>query len=208
MLLSCGLAEVLFFCLSIAFNLSMSLVAIQLLWLNIVTDGLQDFALSFEKTEDGIMNEKPRKKDESLFNKELLFEVLISGLTISIIVFIVWNKLIKEGMNVNSARGYIMALMAFMQNVHVLNYRSEKISAFKMSFKKNILIPIVIICSILLQVIVMETSFLSKFLKITKIPFIDMIELLLFFLIILIVIEIYKFIKKCKNKQKKLTYHF
>ena len=203
MLLSCGLAEVLFFCLSIAFNLPMPLVAIQLLWLNIVTDGLQDFALSFEKTEEGIMNEKPRKKDESLFNKELLFEVLISGLTIGIIVFIVWNKLIKEGMNVNSARGYIMALMVFMQNVHVLNCRSEKISAFKMSFKKNILIPIVIICSILLQVIVMETSFLSKFLKTTKIPFIDMIELLLFSLIILVVIEIYKFIKRKNIKINK-----
>ena len=203
MLLSCGLAEVLFFCLSIAFNLPMPLVAIQLLWLNIVTDGLQDFALSFEKTEEGIMNEKPRKKDESLFNKELLFEVLISGLTIGIIVFIVWNKLIKEGMNVNSARGYIMALMVFMQNVHVLNCRSEKTSAFKMSFKKNILIPIVIICSILLQVIVMETSFLSKFLKTTKIPFIDMIELLLFSLIILVVIEIYKFIKRKNIKINK-----
>ena len=203
MLLSCGLAEVLFFCLSIAFNLPMPLVAIQLLWLNIVTDGLQDFALSFEKTEEGIMNEKPRKKDESLFNKELLFEVLISGLTIGIIVFIVWNNLIKEGMNVNSARGYIMALMVFMQNVHVLNCRSEKISAFKMSFKKNILIPIVIICSILLQVIVMETSFLSKFLKTTKIPFIDMIELLLFSLIILVVIEIYKFIKRKNIKINK-----
>lgn len=49
MLLSCGVAEVLFFILSIVFNKPMPLVAIQLLWLNIVTDGLQDLALSFEK---------------------------------------------------------------------------------------------------------------------------------------------------------------
>ncbi len=46
-LLSCGLAEVMFFCLSILLNLPMPLVAIQLLWLNVVTDGIQDFALSF-----------------------------------------------------------------------------------------------------------------------------------------------------------------
>ena len=59
-LISCGLAEVLFFTLSIAFNMPMPLVAIQLLWLNVVTDGIQDIALSFEKAESDIMNKKPR----------------------------------------------------------------------------------------------------------------------------------------------------
>ena len=54
-LLSCGVAEVLFFLLSIIFNLPMPLVAIQLLWLNVVTDGFQDIALSFEKGESEIM---------------------------------------------------------------------------------------------------------------------------------------------------------
>lgn len=52
----------LFFLLSILFNLPMPLVAIQLLWLNIVTDGLQDFALSFEGVEDDVMNKPPIKQ--------------------------------------------------------------------------------------------------------------------------------------------------
>lgn len=199
MLLSCGLAEVLFFCLSILFDLPMPLVAIQLLWLNIVTDGLQDFALSFEKTEDGVMNEPPRKTRDSLFNKELLMEVLVSGITIGIIVFMLWNKLIKSGVDVNVARGHIMALMVFMQNIHVLNCRSEKTSAFKISLKKNILIPIVIIGSILLQIIVMETPILSSFLKTTKVPYAKMLELLGFSTIILVVMEIYKFFKRKKH---------
>ena len=95
MLLSCGLAEVLFFILSIVFNLPMPLVAIQLLWLNIVTDGLQDFALSFEKTEPGTMHEKPRATTETIFNKELLTEVLVAGLTIGLIVFGVWYYLVN-----------------------------------------------------------------------------------------------------------------
>ena len=51
LLLSCGFAELLFFLMSIMFDLPMPLVAIQLLWLNIVTDGLQDLALSFEKVD-------------------------------------------------------------------------------------------------------------------------------------------------------------
>lgn len=196
MLLSCGLAEVLFFCLSIFFDLPMPLVAIQLLWLNIVTDGLQDFALSFEPTEDKVIEEKPRKTSDSLFNKELLIEVLISGLTMGIIVFIVWNNLLKGGTNVSVARGYIMAIMVFMQNIHVLNCRSEKTSAFKISLKKNLWVPVVIIGSIILQIIVMENDVLSNFLKTSSVPFAEMIKLLGFSLIILLVVEIYKVFKR------------
>lgn len=196
MLLSCGIAEVLFFILSIIFNLPMPLVAIQLLWLNVVTDGLQDFALSFEKAEKGIMDEKPRSTKESLFNKELISEVLVAGTFIGMLVFIVWIYLIKEiNMDVTVARGYIMALMVFIQNMHVLNCRSEKESIFKIKFN-NPLIVFSILSSILLQIIVMEVPFLSAMLKTKNIPILDLVCLFDLSLIILVIIEIYKFIKR------------
>ena len=88
-LISCGLAEVTFFCLSIIFNLPMPLVAIQLLWINVVTDGIQDFALSFEKAEDGVLQEKPRNPKESIFNKSLMQEIIVAGSLIGVIVFAV-----------------------------------------------------------------------------------------------------------------------
>ena len=195
-LISCGLAEVLFFCLSIVFNLPMPLVAIQLLWLNVVTDGIQDFALSFEKAEKGIMQEKPRNPKEPLFDKSLFQGILISGLTIGIVVFIVWYYLIKNiGMDVSVARGYIMALMVFVQNIHVFNCRSEKGSAFSVSLKTNKLIVGGVIVSVLLQIIVMEVPLLSKFLKTSSIPVINLIYLFLIASIILVALEIYKNIK-------------
>lgn len=196
MLLSCGFAEVLFFILAILFNLPTPLVAIQLLWLNIVTDGLQDFALSFEKTEDDVMKKKPIKTTDTLFNKELLTEVLISGLTIGILVFFYFKNLIDNGVSTRIARGYIMTLMVFIQNVHVLNCRSETHSFFKTGLKGNLLIPFVIVGSILLQFAVMEVPILSTFLKTTSIPLIECINLLLLSLIIILVIEIYKLIKR------------
>lgn len=202
MLLSCGLAEVLFFCLSIFFDFPMPLVAIQLLWLNVVTDGLQDVALSFEPTEKNIMKRKAIKTTDNLFNKELLGEVLISGATIGIIVFIVWKKLINSGINIDLARGYIMTLMVFIQNVHVLNCRSETESIFKMSLKQNKIVLVVIVLSLLLQIIVTEIPVLSKFLKINSITFTDCIELLCFSFIIVIVVEIYKLIKRKKLKEQ------
>lgn len=199
-LISCGLAEVLFFCLSIIFDLPMPLVAIQLLWLNVVTDGIQDFALSFERAEEGIMNEKPRNPKEPLFDKSLFDSILVSGLTIGFVVFMLWHYLIKIiGMDVNIARGYIMALMVFIQNIHVFNCRSEKKSAFNVPIKKNKLILYGVIFSVLLQVIVMEVPLLSSFLKTDRIPFIDLIFLFLLATLVLIVLELYKEIKYNKK---------
>ncbi len=203
MLLSCGVAEVLFFCLSIIFDLPMPLVAIQLLWLNIVTDGLQDFALSFEKAEKGIMKDAPRSTKESIFNKDLLSEVLTAGISIGTIVFIVWLFLLKTGLSTEAARGYIMVLMVFMQNMHVLNCRSEKNSVFKVSLKSNPLIIFSIVSAIILQIIVSEVPLLSRLLQTSSVPILHMIILFIISTLIIVIMEIYKIIeKKIKNKDK------
>lgn len=203
MLLSCGFAEVLFFILSIICNLPMPLVAIQLLWLNIVTDGLQDFALSFEKAEKTIMSDKPRKAQESIFNKELFSEVLLSGLVIGLIVFGEWYYLLNFlHLQEEVARGYIMVLMVFMQNIHVLNCRSERESTFKISLKSNPFIIFSIISAIVLQIIVMEVPLFSKFLQTSTVPFPMILKLFLLSCVVLIVMEFYKKIKRYNHEKR------
>lgn len=199
-LLSCGLAEVLFYLLSIVFDLPMPLVAIQLLWLNLVTDGFQDIALSFEKTERGIMKRRPISPNENIFNKMLCHEVVFSGILIGVIVFVIWFILIKMlHMKVDIARGYIMVLMVFIQNIHVFNCRSETKSAFNIPLRDNPLIIFTVFGSILLQIVVMEVPVLSTFLKTSPIPYSDMLVLLFFALLILISMELYKILKYRKK---------
>lgn len=196
-LISCGLAEVVFFCLSIVLDLPMPLIAIQLLWLNVVTDGIQDFALSFEKAEEGILKEKPRNPQESIFNKELLQEIIISGLIIGGVIFIVWFLMIKKyNMDIDKSRGYIMALMVFIQNIHVFNCRSEHKSAFAVPIKNNKLIFVGVLFSIVLQIIVMEVPILSSLLHTVSVPLLHLIYLFVIALSILVVMEIYKKINK------------
>ena len=200
-LISCGLAEVTFFCLSIILDLPMPLVAIQLLWINVVTDGIQDFALSFEKAEKGILQEKPRNPKESIFNRELLQEILVSGLLIGCIVLIVWYYLLnKVNMEISMARGYIMALMVFIQNIHVFNCRSEHKSAFSVPFTSNKLILVAFFSGIILQVIVMEVPILSKFLQTVSIPFMHLVYLFLIALLILLIMEVYKMLNNFIRK--------
>ncbi len=204
MLISCGIAEVLFFTLSILLGYPMPLLAVQLLWLNLVTDGLQDLALSFESQENGIMKDKPRDPNEPLFDKLLIQEIVISGLFIGIIVFLAWIFLLDVvGMKEFVARGYIMALMVFMQNIHVFNCRSEKESTFKLPLSENWFVPMAVFSSILLQIILMEVPVLSHFMKVESIPFNHLILLLICALPILIIMEIFKLIKRKTLKNNK-----
>lgn len=192
-LISCGLAEVVFFCLSIALDMPMPLIAIQLLWINVVTDGIQDFALSFEKAEEGILKEPPRKPKESIFNKELLQEIIVSGLVIGSVIFVIWYVMIKKlNVDVSLSRAYIMALMVFIQNIHVFNCRSEHKSAFSIPIKNNVFIVVGVIFSILLQIVVMEIPALSKVLHTVPVPFLHLVYLFVCALSILVIMEIYK----------------
>lgn len=195
-LLSCGLAEVLFFILAIIFNMPIPLVAIQLLWLNLVTDGLQDMALSFEREPNTIMKEKPRNPKEGLFDKSLVTSLLISGLYMGIVVFGIWVFMIKVlNIDILVARGYILLLMVFMQNFHVFNCRSERKSVFENKLKNNKILAFSIISSLLLQIIVMEIDPLANLLQTTSIPYLHMLILILLACPIIFVMELYKYLK-------------
>lgn len=198
-LLACGFGEVCFFLLSVAFGMEAPLVAIQLLWLNMVTDGIQDIALSFEKAEDDIMEEKPRNTKESLFTKDLLIEVLILGVTISALIFSTWAYLYNK-VPIEEARAVVMMLMVFIQNINVLNCRSEKKSVFKKAIFDNPLVIITIIGSCLLQIIMAEIPLTARFLEVQPIALTQVLYLFLFSFVIIAVFEVYKLIY---NKVKK-----
>ncbi len=205
LLISTGFAEVLFFVLAILFNMPIPLLAVQILWLNLVTNGIQDAALAFEKGDSSVMDDKPKKPNEKIFNKLLMNETILSGTVIGIVVFGFWIYLINiVHMEVSTARGYILLLMVFMQNIHVFNCRNEHVSAFKVPIKNNYLLIAAVITTLLLQLIITNVPVLSKILKTSTIPFNEILIIFAMALPILIVMELFKIIKKI-NKKKAFT---
>jgi magnesium-transporting ATPase (P-type) len=194
------MAEILFFALALIFNLPLPLVAIQLLWLNLVTDGIQDVALAFEKGDKSIMKEKPRDPSEKIFNKELIFSTILSGLTIGIIVFILWYYLVNViNLDITKARTYILFVMVFMQNLHALNCRSFNKSVFRIPFKNNYFIILGITATIVLHLLV--SQHLTFILDTVKLTNHEILNMLFLSLPILLVMEVYKaFIRKGENK--------
>ena len=203
-LLSCSIAEVLFFVFAMLCGAGTPLLPIQLLWLNVVTDGFQDLALSLEKPEPNIMKETPRSTKESLFTKSMISQCSLSGGVIGLIVFATWMILVYvTKLDLIVARSLIMALMVFLQNAHALNCRSEKTSVFKMSYKTNWFFIVAVLGSVGLQILFMEVSSLSVLLDLSTIPYNILLVLLLSSLIIVITSEVYKFIvRKRENKKK------
>lgn len=201
-LLSCAVAEVLFFILALVCGTPAPLVAIQLLWLNVITDGLQDLSLSLEKPEKDIMNQKPRPTNESLFSKSMVAQCLTIGLTIGLVVFGAWMIFVKGfSYDIIVARSLVMALMVFLQNVHAINCKSEKHSIFKVDFKSNWFFLVSVFGSIGLQVLFMEVDALSHLLDLTTVPYFEVAILFAVSLIVVVVSEIYKIFVRRKDKK-------
>lgn len=201
-LLSCSIAEVLFFVLAMVCGAGTPLLPIQLLWLNVVTDGFQDLALSLEKPEPGIMNEKPRSTKESLFTKSMVIQCGVMGSVIGLIVFGAWMIFTTMlNMDLVIARSLVMTLMVFLQNVHAINCKSEKVSIFKMSHTSNWFFAVSVIGSIGLQVLFMEVPSLSMLLELSPVPYSTLFILLAVSLVMFVIGEIYKiFIRKQAQK--------
>jgi magnesium-transporting ATPase (P-type) len=137
LLISTGLAEVLLVLASLMLGLPLPLVAVQLLWLNLVTNGIQEIGLAFEAGEPGTMRRPPRNPDEGIFNALMIRQVTVTGLAMGGISTAYWAALLAMGVEEDSARNQLLMLFVLMQNVHVFNCRSERESALRIPLSRN-----------------------------------------------------------------------
>ena len=147
LLLATGAGEVLLFFLAIFAGLPLPLNPIQLLWLNLVTNGIQDVALAFEKTEPGVLERKPRSPDQPIFDRLMIRHTLTSGLYIGGVAFAVYYYLIQAGYGEHEARNLLLLLMVLFENVHAFSCRSERRSAFRVPLTANLLLVAAVIAA-------------------------------------------------------------
>ena len=137
LLISTGMAEVILFILALIFGLPLPLIAVQLLWLNLVTNGIQDVALAFEPAEGNELRQAPRPPNQGVFDKVMLQRVILSALTMGGVAFIAYHWMLSTGWSVDSARNMVLLLMVLFENLHTFNSRSETRSVFAMNPLKN-----------------------------------------------------------------------
>ncbi|MDD3149641.1 MAG: HAD-IC family P-type ATPase [Candidatus Gastranaerophilales bacterium] len=195
LLISTGAAEIFLFLFSLLAGLPIPLVAVQLLWLNLVTNGIQGVALSFEKGEPASMKKPPRNPEEGIFNKLMVQETILSGLVMALFAFTCWLWLIKSGWEETQARNIVLLLMVLFENIHVFNCRSEYTSAFKIPFKNNILLVIGVLMAQGIHILSMQIPLMQNVLKVKPVEPVTWIILLVISSILLFIMEIFKKVK-------------
>ena len=192
LLISTGAGEIVLFLMSLLTGLPIPLTAVQLLWLNLVTNGIQDVALAFEPGEGNELTKPPRKPDERVFNRVMIERVLLAAFVIGMVSFVTFYYLLNSGMNLDEARNGTLLLMVLFENVHVINSRSETASAFKQSLLTNKFLILSIIGAPLLHVAAMNTAFISNVLVINPVSGFIWTQYFLISLSLLLVSELYK----------------
>lgn len=191
LLLSTGFSEIILFVLSIIFNLPIPLLAIQLLWLNLITNGVQGDALAFEEDKENVLNKKIKK--QKIFDNLMIKEITISAIIMSVIEFIFYVYLYKiKNLNIVLIRSYLLTLMVFMENIQIFNCRSERISMFKISGTNNRFLIISIIITLCIQTIIVRIPEFAGFFGLTTIPIQNIGMLFLGTIPLIIGMEIFK----------------
>lgn len=197
LLIATGAAEIILFILSMMAGLPMPLLAVQLLWLNLVTNGLQDVAMAFEPAEGKELNQRPRPPNEPIFNRLMIERVLVSSVVMGILAFLTFKFLYNQGYSLEMARNGTLMLMILFENIHALNSRSEKTSIFKQSFFSNPLLLGSIVLAQIVNLAAMYTPWLQDVLQVYPIPLTEWSMLLLIACSLIVVEELHKiFINK------------
>ncbi|NCC30558.1 MAG: HAD family hydrolase [Chloroflexia bacterium] len=196
LLISTGAAEIALFLVALLVGLPLPLLAVQILWLNLVTNGIQGVALAFEEGEPGAMQRPPRDPGEGIFNPLMIQQTLISAGVMFGATIAVWYWLLEQGVDQDYARNLLLLLMVLFQNVHVFNCRSEYVSAFRVPLQRNLLLIVGVFAALGLHVLSMYIPFMQELLGIAPVMLTEFFGLLAIALSILLVLEIFKVIKQ------------
>lgn len=165
-LLSCNTGELLAIFMGVVMGLPLPLLPIQILWVNLVTDGLPALALGLDDDSDQVMEKPPRDPTESIFAHGMISHIISQGTLIGISTMIAFLIAIYQmGSDLNTARTMAFSTLVFSQLFFVFSCRSEKHSFWELSPFKNIYLVGAVLLSTIMQLAVIYLPLFSSFFK-------------------------------------------
>ena len=196
LLISTGAAEIVLFLAAVLSGLPVPLFAVQLLWLNLVTNGIQDVALAFEGGEPGVMALPPRTPREGVFNSLMIGQTLTSGIAMGLVALGTWYWLLHNGWEEAAARNILFLLMVMLENIHVFNCRSEHTSAFCVPIRRNRILVAGVLGAQGIHVASMHLPFMQKVLGVAPVTTGQWLTTFALALSVLLVMEIFKALRR------------
>ncbi len=169
------------------------LLPTQILWLNLVTDGVSGFALAAEPGHGEVLKDPPRRKDENILSKEIIPFLLLMMVVMAILTISFFAYHLSVDGDIDKARTAAFTAMAFTQLFNVLNMRSMRRSLFKIGFFSNRYIPISLAVAIALQIVAIY--FLDAIFHFQHLSFYEIALIFIFSSFVLWFGEIYKWLR-------------
>jgi P-type Ca2+ transporter type 2C len=176
------------------------LLAVQILWVNLLTDAAPALALGVEPSDHDRMSRPPRDPSSSVITREmwagmLLIGVIVAAGTLGILDWALPGGLIPGNESIKRARTLAFTTLVFFQLVNVFNARSDRASAFHQPFS-NLWIWAAIGISVVLQVLVIYVPFLQAAFGTSPLSLTDWLVCLLVSSTVLWPIELLKWIAR------------
>lgn len=161
-LLSCNVAEILVIFLAMMVDWPLPLTAIQLLVLNLITDGAPALALGLEKGEPDIMKRPPRPVDEPVINREMGWGIIIQGIAITTITLIAF----RVGLdwfpnNLSAAQTMAFATLSISELLRAYTSRSERYSVWSIGLLSNRYMQWAVLASLVILLAIIYLPFLD-----------------------------------------------
>ncbi len=193
-LLSCNGGEVLTVFIGILLGLPLPLLALQILWINLVTDGPPALALGVEPISEGIMEKKPRDPKEHILNRDIItLIILISFMTFSA-AFSMYYLHLNEG--VHMARTCAFVTLIFSQNLFVLSTKNIDEPLTKIGIFSNKWLIMAIAFALLASLPVIYLPFFQNIFETDALGVYQWVTILTVSVLPLVMSEMYKYVRK------------
>ena len=196
-LLACNAGEVLVMLVAALAGWPAPLAAIQILWLNLVTDGLPALALGLEPPERDIMRRPPRPPHEPVITRRRGLQIVAHGALVAAVTLgVFWYEWRGDPDRLAHARTMTFCVAAFAQLFFAIGCRSDRLTAPALDFLGNPALLVAIAVSGLLQVAVVTIPTAQPFFAVTAHPAFDWIEVLAVSLVPVTVVEVAKWFRR------------
>jgi Ca2+-transporting ATPase len=198
-LIPTGVAAILSIITTMILGVPIPYVPAQLLWINLVTNGLQDVALAFEPGEKGIINRPPRDPKEGIMNRLLIERTILVGLLISAGVVFNFLTSLHAGDSIEKARTVAVTTMVFFQFFQAWNSRSELQSIFSIRLMSNPFLFYSMIAAFFAQLAVLYVPALQWVFRTEPISMDEWTQIVMVACTVIIAVEVDKWLRRRKS---------
>ena len=193
-LVTTSFAEIATLLSTVALGLPIPLTATQILWLNLVTDGLCDKALAVEKGHGDVLGQRPVQRGENILTGEVLPFVLFTAIIMATLAILTFKWFLPQG--IDKARTAVFVVMAFAQLYNAYNLRALKRSVFSIGVFSNSWFNWAIVISVVIQISIIEIPVLQDLFHFKTLTLPEFVVLASVGVLVLVAGEVYKYIRQ------------